>query len=270
MSSIKDRLIADPGTGCFSVVVCSYCKIKNTHHRCLAPVIKGGMIYGTGMVCAAPICGPCNNRFGNENIFRCYSHSENEKENATQVVITSSSKRGSDTSQKQNRSSEYSSKELLILSQAYIKTSENSIEGTSQKKTKFWDDVAENYRLLKRHQEEYDERQKKRKKYNDKSLRRSGSFLSEDSDSDEDGVVVVLPPRTASSLQQKWSKSIQPYVTKFIGLTERYPKLSGEGNHFPVFISFLFSLVFPNFFVLFLRFRTILQSYPPDLSGTGT
>jgi hypothetical protein len=252
------------------------------------------MIYGTGMVCAAPICGPCNNRFGNENIFRCYSHSENEKENATQVVITSSSKRGSDTSQKQNRSSEYSSKEtssskrgsdtsqkqnrsseysskeLLILSQAYIKTSENSIEGTSQKKTKFWDDVAENYRLLKRHQEEYDERQKKRKKYNDKSLRRSGSFLSEDSDSDEDGVVVVLPPRTASSLQQKWSKSIQPYVTKFIGLTERYPKLSGEGNHFPVFISFLFSLVFPNFFVLFLRFRTILQSYPPDLSGTGT
>ncbi len=96
------------------------------------------MSHGTGMICAAPRCGPCNNCFGNENIFCCYSHSENEKENATQVAVVTSSKRGGDTSQKQNRSSEYSSNELMILSQAYIKTSEKCIEGTSQKRQKFW------------------------------------------------------------------------------------------------------------------------------------
>jgi hypothetical protein len=239
MSSIKDKLIADPSTGCFSVVLCGSCKKMKTHHRCLAPVAKGGMRYGMddNRVCAMPICGPCNDELGNENIFRCYFHSES-KENLTQLP----SQNGK-VPQKQNRAVEYSSKELLILSQAYIKTSENSIDGASQKKNKFWDDVADTYRQLKKHHEEYDQRQSTRKKFNDCSLRRSSSSHLSDSDTDDGAMVPAtsLPPRSSSSLQQKWSKFIQPYVTKFIGLTNRYPKLSGEGNvNATLYYSYLF------------------------------
>lgn len=43
--------------------------------------------------------------------------------------------------------SEYTSKDLLILSQAFIHTSENSVEGVAWKSTKFWDEVAESFNL---------------------------------------------------------------------------------------------------------------------------
>jgi hypothetical protein len=43
----------------------------------------------------------------------------------------------------------------LILSQAYIKASENSIEGAARWLSKFWDDVSDNYRELKKQQEEW-------------------------------------------------------------------------------------------------------------------
>jgi hypothetical protein len=130
MSSIKDRLIADQSTCCFSMVLCGSCKKMKTHHQCLAPVSKGGMLHGMddNRACAMPICGPCNDELGNENIFKCYFHSES-KENLTQLPSQKDK-----VLPRQNRAVEYSSKELLILSQAYIKTSENSIEGASQKK----------------------------------------------------------------------------------------------------------------------------------------
>ncbi len=54
-----------------------------------------------------------------------------------------------------------------------------------------------------------------------------GQFLSDDDDS---SVEVMVPVRTSSSLQQKWSKFVLPIVTKFITLTTRYPLFSGEGN----------------------------------------
>jgi hypothetical protein len=47
-------------------------------------------------------------------------------------------------------------------------------------------------------------------------------------DIDEDVAAVALPPRTTSSLQQKWFKFVQPHVTKFISLTVWFPRLSGE------------------------------------------
>jgi hypothetical protein len=133
------------------------------------------------------------------------------------------------TTKPTNRTAEYSAKELLILSQAYIKASENSVEGAARRLSKFWDDVSDNYRELKKQQEEYDNRQRKHKQYNERSLYRAGfapSMLDEDSDEDVAGV--PLPPRTSSSLQQKWSKFVQPHVTKFISLTIRFPRLSGE------------------------------------------
>jgi hypothetical protein len=53
-----------------------------------------------------------------------------------------------------------------------------------------------------------------------------GEFLSSNDDDDVEVIVLVC---TSSSLQQKWSKFLLPLVTKFIGLTNRHPKLSGEG-----------------------------------------
>jgi hypothetical protein len=129
---------------------------------------------------------------------------------------------------KGSKGSEYSAKDLLILSQAYIKTSENSIEGTSQKKNKFWDDVADVFNKLKVQQEAYDSRQQKKDKMNAARIR--GDFLN--NDLSEDDVQVIIPKRTPSSLQQKWSKFVLPLVTQFIALTNRHPKKSGEGKCF--------------------------------------
>jgi hypothetical protein len=43
-----------------------------------------------------------------------------------------------------------------------------------------------------------------------------------------DNAVVKLPNRTANSLQQKWDKHVKRVIPKFIGITSRYPKKSGE------------------------------------------
>ena len=48
-----------------------------------------------------------------------------------------------------SRTAEYSAKELLSLSHAFVKTLENSIEGMACRLSKFWNDVADNYHELK-------------------------------------------------------------------------------------------------------------------------
>jgi hypothetical protein len=138
MSSAPKRLVADPITGCFSVVICSSCNDINTSHRCLAAVTVGGLLCGNArdMVCGIPICGICNSEFGNENIIRCRFHSsekENIREDNVNVVEGKHDKKRSKILGKGTCAAEYSSKDLLILSQAYIRTSENAIEGVSQK-----------------------------------------------------------------------------------------------------------------------------------------
>jgi hypothetical protein len=55
---------------------------------------------------------------------------------------------------------------------------ENPVEGTGQTRTKFWYEVAVAYSQLKKQQEAYDSRQRKRTKYNEVLLR--GEFLSSD------------------------------------------------------------------------------------------
>jgi hypothetical protein len=90
------------------------------------------------------------------------------------------------------------------------------VEGTEKKRNKFWDEVAVAFNLLKKQQESYDRRVRKKNRYNKVMLK--GDFLSDDEDDDSE---CVLPPRTASSLQQKWSKSVLPLVTKFISLSNR-------------------------------------------------
>jgi hypothetical protein len=171
--------------------------------------------------------------FGNEDgIFRCLEHSntdankENDPGTSGEAAVThGNKKKKAKVMSKLAKTSEYSSKDLLVLSQAFIRTSENAIEGADRKKNKFWDEVAVAYNLLKKQQESYDNRLRKKNRYNQVLLR--GDFLSSDEEDDEE---CVVPPRTASSLQQKWSKSVLPLVTKFISLTNRYPMQSGEGE----------------------------------------
>jgi len=50
------------------------------------------------------------------------------------------------------RSPEYSSKDLLILAQSYIRVSENAIDGTAKKSSTFWEEVAVTFNKLKQSQ----------------------------------------------------------------------------------------------------------------------
>jgi hypothetical protein len=121
----------------------------------------------------------------NKNMFWCPVHSvSNEssmqtskednmagKENIPVAVITgvkplaavSSSKVGK-VMARITKGSECGAKDLLILSQAFIPTLENPVEGTGQTCTKFWDEVAVAYSQLKKQQEAYDSHQRKRAK----------------------------------------------------------------------------------------------------------
>jgi len=71
-------------------------------------------------------------------------------------------------------------------------------------------------------------------------------MILSDVESDEESTLdemELLPFHNSSSLQQNWSKVVQPNVTKFIGLTECNPKRSGEGM---VIITFVFFFVYSN------------------------
>ena len=136
-----DRLIGDNATGAFSVVMCHACREVKTHHRCLAPLETGGVFCGVlGRVCGMAICGPCNFKFGNEGVTRCHRHSrENEVEPNPDLTVeddkeNKDGRKKSKVVAKAPKAAEYSAKDLLILSQAFIRTSKNAIEGTSQKK----------------------------------------------------------------------------------------------------------------------------------------
>lgn len=49
-----------------------------------------------------------------------------------------------------------------------------------------------------------------------------------DDSSEDDAELFQLPTRNIGSLQQKWSKKVQPLVFKLIGITVRYLEKSGE------------------------------------------
>ena len=173
-----------------------------------------------------------------------------DKENVAAVVSNKSqtapsrNSKGTKVSARGTKGAKYGAKDLLILSQAFIQTSENPIKGAFQPRHKFWDDVALAYSQLKKQQEAYDNRQRKKAKYTKVLLK--GEFLSRDDE--EDGVEVLIPVRTASSLQQKWLKFVQPLVTKFVALSIRHPKKSGEGKRSSLTSFLFFSFCFTNFF----------------------
>jgi hypothetical protein len=129
------------------------------------------------------------------------------------------------SSNKANKSVEYTAKDLLVVAQVFIRASENSIEGVSQKRSTFWEEVMKCFHMLKKSQKAYDRRQKKKAHYTEVRLR--GDFQLSDSEDDSD---CELPNCSTSSLQQKWSKFLLPDVTKFIALTEKHPMQSEEGK----------------------------------------
>ncbi len=142
-----------------------------------------------GRVCGLLVCSPCSFKFGNEGVVRCRLHSSasaedsdgdecsdlsdsgEDKENAPPklplLTIKKSGAKGraatskpttNKVSAKGTRAAEYNAKDLLILSQSFIPTSENAIDGTSQKRNKFWDDVSVAFNQLKKRQEAFDSR----------------------------------------------------------------------------------------------------------------
>jgi hypothetical protein len=183
--------------GCSSAH-CSVCHTVMTNNCCLHPVKRGLIVLEViGSVCGEPVCGPCDFRHGNKNMFRCPVHSVSDessmqtfkedelagKENVPVAVITSENPPAAALLQKVEtgritKGSKYWAKDLLILSQAFIWNLENPVEGTGQTRTKFWYEVAVAYSQLKKQQEAYDSRQRKRTKYNEVLLR--GEFLSSD------------------------------------------------------------------------------------------
>jgi hypothetical protein len=123
---------------------------------------------------------------------------------------------------------EYSATEILLLSKAWISASENTLVGVNQKISTFWESVLHSYNTLKQQQEDYMQRQREKEKFRLRNLQHAAIGNGEDSDSDEDEDVYQLPTQNLNSLQQKWSKKIQPLLFKFIGITNRYPRRSGE------------------------------------------
>jgi len=126
------------------------------------------------------------------------------------------------------RGLEYNAVEILLLSKAWISASENAIVGVSQRLSTFWESVSRAYNTLKEQHEQYMQRQSSKDQLRTAQLQRSvlGSDFSPESD--DDVALFTLPSRNLNSLQQKWSKKIQPLVFKFIGVTNRYPRRSGE------------------------------------------
>jgi hypothetical protein len=159
--------------GIHASALCAVCNTTPTNHRCLHPMKRGLLeVNVIGKVCGKAICGPCNIHHGNEGVYQCPLHSTlddnasedleeeqgNDKENVPVISVQSvnvSRAKVAKVSVKATKGAEYGAKDLLILSQAFIRTSENAVEGTAKQSNKFWDEVAISYSALKKQQEAY-------------------------------------------------------------------------------------------------------------------
>jgi hypothetical protein len=150
MFSSAARLIQN-ANGVFPAATCVACKQLKTQHRCLAPITLGGILFGVtddAKVCGRPICGPCSHGYGNNGAIRCKNHTENISDDETVLVPQPEAKAGGGKAKaikadaRATNSAEYTAKDLLVLAQAYIRTSKNAIDGIAQKQSTFWYDVA--------------------------------------------------------------------------------------------------------------------------------
>lgn len=256
----KLRVDVVGGRNVFPKVTCEECDRFPTQHRCLTEVQSDGYLLDGRLVCGIAVCSICISLFGTEGIYKCAEHSEKaeaqmEKESGESAAIRANGKdngkgwvtrdnkkfvidlgKGSqrpvEEKMKKERGAEYSTTEILLLSKAWISASEDAIIGINQKINTFWDSVHQRYNKFKLQQEEYMTREKEKDRFRQINLRNAvgnrGAFLDEENDGDIRVDAVTLPTRNVGSLQQKWSKKVQPLIFKFIGVTKRFPKRSGE------------------------------------------
>jgi hypothetical protein len=256
------------GRNVFPSIICKECDHFPTQHRCLIEVTTGGYLFDGLVVCGAAVCVICSAKFGQEGTFRCVMHAATsserhatepneyattfvtEKENRppnthqntksstwlrkSQVMMDATNGAKADNEKKKATREcglEYSATEILLLSKAWISASENMLTGAHQKINTFWDSVLKSYNVLKEQHKQYMQKEKDKDRFRHNSVRSTlgsmGIDIFEDSPS-EDSELFQLPTRNVGSLQQKWSKKVQPLVFKFIGVTVRYPKRSGE------------------------------------------
>jgi hypothetical protein len=240
------------GRDVFPSILCEECGRFPTQHRCLFDVTKHGYLFDGHQVCGTAVCSICASSFGNEGIFTCAEHSstkENErpavKDNERPAAKDNERPAAKDNNhgsakwtnrvklkpdeekKKKERGVEYSATEILLLSKAWISASENTITGVHQKMNTFWDSVLHSYNIFKQQHDDYMAREKEIDKFRMRNMMNSVSRASDFPDEDMDEAI-QLPVRNVGSLQQKWSKKVQPLVFKFIGVTNRYPKKSGE------------------------------------------
>jgi hypothetical protein len=204
------------------------------------------------------VCSICSSEFGNEGHFFCAEHSTpqetdatliasdesinktfattvmvnrkvdvaNKKVDATNRKMDVTNKKVDEEKKKKERGVEYSATEVLLLSKAWILASENSLVGVHQKMNTFWESVLQRYNVFKQQHDDYMVREKEKDNFRIRNLNRAAFMEENIPEVAED--VPLLPVRNVGSLQQKWSKKVQPLIIKFIGVMKRYPKRSGE------------------------------------------
>jgi hypothetical protein len=196
--------------------------------------MKDGYLFEGMLVCGLAICALCSSKYGNEGVFRCEKHSSQlyvERKQPAKPAELQQPEQLKRRGEKQpdppkkkatkEQGAEYTAVEILLLSKAWISASENTLTGVSQKLTTFWDSVFKAYNTLKQQHEQYMQWQKAKDSFRLRNLRNNLAGTGLDSSDDTDDDATELPARNVGSLQQKWSKKIQPLDFKFIGVTSR-------------------------------------------------
>jgi hypothetical protein len=121
----------------------------------------------------------------------------------------------------------YSAVQDLLISKAFIHASTDSVAGTSQRGATFKAKIAESYNLVVAEQLRLD------KEGYESAARvvRSVNYdlgMNEPIDDVQDPVASPYPARTGDALHRRFSTTISPAVSKFLGLERQNPKKSGE------------------------------------------
>jgi hypothetical protein len=103
--------------------------------------------------------------------------------------------------------------------------SENSLVGVHQKMNTFWESVLQRYNVFKQQHDDYMVREREKDNFHIRNLNRA-AFM-EDNIPEVAKDIPLLPVRNVGSLQQKWSKKVQPLIFTFIVVMKRYPKRNG-------------------------------------------
>ena len=233
----------------FPTTKCVDCDHFTTNHRCLQEVAEdnNGMLHDGVFVCGKAICSICSSSYGNEGVTRCGEHSGGARKLPSQLPSEPSNRKSLKvgpkmekelgkkpaTTEKKERRPEFCSTEILLLCKAWISASEDAVVGVNQKLKTFWSKVEDAYNVFKQQHDSYMEKEQQKDNLRMQQLHRvlgADTIMLLGENNAAGAAVVKLPNRTANSLQQKWDKHVKRVIPKFIGVTSRYPKKSGEDD----------------------------------------